>query len=212
MVQSDTRDEFASTATDLIVGKIRSMIISGEFPPGTRLKNNEIANMFGMSTTPIREALNRLEKVGLVEYRSRKGWEVKSIDVSELNAVYGIREYLERYAVHTLCSSPEEYDYSLLESINAEYLKNLQQGTTGECVKLDLRFHMEIMNLTENKFAISFLEQLMDIMFIRRSKEDYAENNLMAYEEHSAIIRYLKAKDETAAEDYIIKQIRTCNE
>lgn len=201
-----------STATDVIVGKIRSLIISGEFLPGTRLKNNEIANMFGMSTTPIREALNRLEKMGLVEYRSRKGWEVKSIDISELNAVYGIREYLERYAVHTLCSSQKEYNFSALESMNTEYLYNLQQGTTSECVMLDLRFHLEIMRLTENKFAISFFEQLMDIMFIRRSKEDYEENNQQAYEEHSALVRYLKAKDEASAEACIIDQIRTCNE
>jgi len=80
---------------DAVVDGIRDMILKGHLKPGDRLRQDELASTFGVSTMPIREALRQLQAEGLVIFRPRRGATVARLSVSEYEEIYRIREELE---------------------------------------------------------------------------------------------------------------------
>ena len=83
---------------EAVVDGIRDMILQCQLKPGDRLRQDELANTFGVSTMPIREALRQLQAEGLVVFRPRRGAIVASLSVSEYEEIYRIREELEALA------------------------------------------------------------------------------------------------------------------
>ena len=83
---------------DAVVDGIRDMILNGHLKPGDRLRQDELADTFGVSTMPIREALRQLQAEGLVIFRPRRGATVASLSVSDYEEIYRIREALETLA------------------------------------------------------------------------------------------------------------------
>ena len=79
---------------DAVVDGIRDMILRGHLKPGDRLRQDELADTFGVSTMPIREALRQLQAESLVVFRPRRGATVASLSVSECKEIYRIREAL----------------------------------------------------------------------------------------------------------------------
>src|ERR1700733_7844256 len=75
--------------------EVRQAIRDGKFPPSGRLRENEISEMLGISRTPVREALKRLESEQLVVYRAPRGFVVNSLDFEEVVDLYAVREILE---------------------------------------------------------------------------------------------------------------------
>ncbi len=208
-LQSTARhSEGIKTATDTLVKRIRELILTYELPPGTRLKNNELAERFGMSITPVREALGRLEKMGLVAYQARRGWEVKTTDNADLKEVYDMREYLERLAVKTICE--RRIPVNTLQDRLEEYEQILASGDLEHCVESDLAFHSELIRLAGNKYAISMMNQLLDIIYIGRSLENYEENNQSSVNEHKAILEAIKSGDSHMAETRVSEHLRDC--
>ena len=80
---------------DIVAQRIREMILSGQLNPGDRLQQDELADTFGVSTMPVREALRRLQAEGLVDFRPRRGATVAQISLSEYEEIFRIREALE---------------------------------------------------------------------------------------------------------------------
>lgn len=204
------QDNSIGTATDFIAQQIQELIVKHELPPGTRLKNNELAERFGMSVTPVREALSRLEKMGLVEYQARKGWEVKAIDTADLKDAYDLRECLERLAVRTLTKRYKPGLLTPLYVLLDEYKELLEAGNDEKCVKADLDFHSELIRLTGNQYAISTMSQLLNIIYLGRSMENYEENNITCYGEHKAILDAIAAGDAAAAEAGVEHHLSNC--
>jgi len=108
---------------DAVVNRIRNMILSGRLKPGDRLRQDELAKTFGVSTMPIREALRQLQAEGLVVFRPRRGATVARPSVSEYEEVYLIREALEtlacRWAAEDFDRIPIDRLKLLLQEIEA---------------------------------------------------------------------------------------------
>lgn len=85
---------------DAVVDGIREQILSGELQPGDRLRQDELAEIFGVSTMPVREALRHLQAEGLVTFHPNRGATVSEISVEEYEEIYRIREELEVLAAH----------------------------------------------------------------------------------------------------------------
>ncbi len=81
-----------------VYGGIKNAIISGEFEPGKRLIEERLAEDMKTSRTPVREAIQKLEKEGLIQRLSRGGFSVKGVSEEEVEEVFGLREVLEGYA------------------------------------------------------------------------------------------------------------------
>jgi DNA-binding GntR family transcriptional regulator len=92
-------DADPSTKQERIVGELRRVILSGEYPRGARLAQDELATRFGVSITPVREALRVLHAEGLVESWPNRGVRVAGVDLDRLTAVYVQRRLAESFAM-----------------------------------------------------------------------------------------------------------------
>src|SRR5215207_5462695 len=135
--------ELASSQTR--AGQIRdaliAKILSGELPSGARLKDNEIAKMFGTSATPVREAMRELEKYGLVEILPYRGCQVKRLDAQEIRDIYEVRVALEELAVRRCAEHIVESQLQALEALADEYEAVLLDGDMRRAVETGSEFH-----------------------------------------------------------------------
>ncbi len=110
--------ELSRTKRDRIADELHQLILSGELPRGTRLRQDELAQRFDTSITPVREALRLLESEGLVISESHRGVRIASIDQEELKATYVMRRLVEPYAVARATTRVTRRDLDQAEAIN----------------------------------------------------------------------------------------------
>lgn len=206
----DTGREIKTTS-DMIVFELRQKIIDGSLPAGTQLKNTQLAEEFKTSITPVREALNRLEKMELAEYKPRCGWVVKTFDDAAVQEVYDIRFALEMMGAKQICSSPEEIDIGILYQLIAAYKEYLDAGDLANCMKCDVQMHFELVKFSKNRFAIETMDRLKNLLELIRTSENYTSNNLRSHEEHILIYEALRAKDINRVEELLSKHVRMCS-
>lgn len=117
---------------------IREAIIRGDFKPGQRLKQSELADSLGVSRMPIREAFQKLESEGLIELEPHKGAIVKSIRVADLEEIYALRAQLESLAVSQTVELVTEGDLSQLTSL-VEQMEATKD--VDEFIQYNIDFH-----------------------------------------------------------------------
>lgn len=128
------------TLREQIVSAIRTKILSGELTPGTRIIEQKLAEEFGSSRGPIREALRQLEQEGLVEYSRNVGCSAKKVSVNDAYEIYLLRSSLETAAIrHYDCEFTDE-DFAAMKAVLDDMLK-IPAGSINEIVACDNRFH-----------------------------------------------------------------------
>jgi DNA-binding GntR family transcriptional regulator len=149
---------------DAVVDGIRDMILQGHLKPGDRLRQDELANTFGVSTMPIREALRQLQAEGLVVFRPRRGATVASLSASEYEEIYLIREALEtlacRWAAEDLDRIPIDRLKLLLLEIEAA---EANQDDVHRRMQLVREFFFTIFEAIEKKHLFRILSNLWDL-------------------------------------------------
>jgi DNA-binding GntR family transcriptional regulator len=145
---------------DAVVDGIREMIMNGHLKPGDRLRQDELAEAFGVSTMPIREALRQLQAEGLITFRPRRGATVASISASEYEEIYRIREELEilacRWAAEDFERIPIERLRRLLEEIE-------KVEADSSDVQLVREFFFTIFEASEKEHLLRILSSLWDL-------------------------------------------------
>lgn len=133
-----------ASVSDQVYEQLRSDIISASRDPGEKLVELEIAAQMGTSQGPVREALQRLERDGLVERQARSATYVTSISMDEMYELFSVRSVIEGYAIRraTLKISPEQCDY--LENLVTEMAEAGQRGDMITLADIDMRFHQTI--------------------------------------------------------------------
>ena len=200
-----------STATDTVVRELQRRILSGELLPGTQLKNTQLAEEFGTSITPVREALARLEKLGLAEYRPRCGWTVNRLDDQGMREVYEMRRLLEGYAAKVICASDQDTDLSALESCCDRYDAALRAGENALCVDLDIQFHYELVCLSGNRYAIEMMDRLRNLIRVCRTVEFSDTNGWASSADHRRMVECLKRRDLAGVEERLDSHVRPCS-
>lgn len=89
--------EVIQSVSESVYGQLREGILTGTFPPGSILRQEELARRFGASRVPLREAMTRLEAEGLVVLRPRRGYAVPSLDRSEIHEIFELRAVVEEH-------------------------------------------------------------------------------------------------------------------
>jgi DNA-binding GntR family transcriptional regulator len=149
---------------DTIVDGIRDMILNGPLKPGDRLRQDELANAFGVSTMPIREALRQLQAEGLVIFRPRRGATVASLSVSEYEEIYRLREELEtlacRWAAENFDRIPIDRLELLLQEIEAAEA-NLDD--VHRRLQLVREFFFTIFEASKKEHLLRILSSLWDL-------------------------------------------------
>lgn len=134
----DLRIENRDTLHLKVCNVIREAIIRGDFKPGERLKQSDLAEKMGVSRMPIREAFRKLESEGLILLEPHKGAVVKSIHIEDIEEIYALRSELEKMAVYQSIDNLTQEDINQLTSLVAE-MENAKDADTF--VQYNIDFH-----------------------------------------------------------------------
>ena len=183
---------------DEVFNTLRKAILNGELVPGQRLMEISLANKLGVSRTPVREAIKRLEQEGLVVIVQRKGAEVAGISGSQLRDVLEVRLALEELAGELACLRITEEDIEFLRSMNQVFLKQINNPNVqvSEIAKADVEFHSVIYNSTNNMRLIQMVNDFSQQMYRYRLEhiKELKDRNILALE-HEDIIAAVSARD-----------------
>ncbi|MDT8419675.1 MAG: GntR family transcriptional regulator [Desulfuromonadales bacterium] len=171
-------------------------IMEGELRPGEKLLDKELAEKMGVSRTPVREALRRLEDKNLVESSANRWTRVTDISVEEPVMIYPIIWTLEELAIGEACEKMSESDFKRMEAANDQLEKALANGDPVGASRADAQFHDIYIECTENPFLISILQDLK--IRYRRVEVTYFEGSSLAtdsVEEHRQILASLRSGD-----------------
>ena len=186
---------------DVVFNTLRQAILKGELKPGERLMEIQLANKLGVSRTPVREAIRKLELEGLVLMIPRKGAEVAEITRQDMEDVLEVRTALEELAVKDACDHITDAQLSELKKASNEFKKALLEGKDlVTCADADMHFHDVILSATNNRRLIQMLNNLSEQMYRYRMeylKDERTHKTLI--EEHDAIRRALKKHDKVNA-------------
>ena len=184
---------------DIVFKTLREAIITGDLKPGERLMEIKLANEMGVSRTPVREAIRKLELEGLVQMTARKGAEVAPINSRDLKEVLEIRRVLEGLACQLACMKATEQDIQGFQELNLEIEKAIAENDTEKIAKLDVLFHEKICVISGNARLVTLLNQLKEHIY--RYRLEYItelKNKATIIEEHNRIIQYLSRKNPKA--------------
>lgn len=198
------------TTAKVVAGRLRDEIQGGTLSPGTRLRQNDVARRFGVSTTPVREAFAQLQAEGLVRIDPHRGAVVFHPTVEDLMEFYEIREVLEGLALgqampHLDAASVKELD-SLIEKMR-------RTEDARRWMKLNDEFHLRLYEQAHRPRLSAMIENLRDAstpyihMFVA-GRPPAARAN----EEHQEILDACVRGDREAAEAAIRRHLRSASE
>lgn len=181
---------------DVVFQTLRQAILKGELEPGERLMEIQLAERLGVSRTPVREAIRKLELEGLVVMVPRKGAEVASITEKNVRDVLEVRKALEELAVTLACQRMDESQFRQFDEQNQIFEKALEAGDLTEIARLDVDFHEVIYMATGNERLQQMLNNLREQMYRYRMeyiKDERQRSKLI--KEHCEIAEAIKARD-----------------
>lgn len=187
---------------DMVFDVLMNAIMQGQLSPGERLLEVQLADEMGVSRTPVREAIRRLELEGFVVMVPRKGAYVAGLSIDDVESVYEIRTALETLAVRLAAQRMETADYEQLDELAGKMQQTWQEGDVDNWVNLDARFHELLYTFSRNERLISMMsnimEQLSRYRIISLANVEVRQNSL---NEHQTLIEALKRRDSDAAAD-----------
>ena len=182
------------------------MIVSRKLKPGERLVEEQLAKNLGVSRTPLREAINRLSKDGLVLLQARKGASVREFEIDDVIEVYDIRMVLEGLAANLAASN---IDLKKLEKL--EHL--FESSEAKDLLKADAQLHDLIISSSGNKRLVIALNDLKNFIEIFRvAVYTFTAQSIIATSDHLKILEALKNRDGQQAEKLMRKHIENTKE
>ena len=187
---------------DVVFNTLRQAIITGEFAPGERLMEISLANRLGVSRTPVREAIRKLELEGLVIMIPRKGAQVARITEKNLRDVIEIRTVLEEFAAVLACERIDHSGLHDLRQAHEDFIRSVENGDILDIVDKDETFHDTIFRATNNDRLISIINNLREQFYRYRMeyvKDIRQRSNLV--EEHRELLDAISSRDSIKAKE-----------
>lgn len=189
-----------------IYKKLKHMIVSNQLTPGTKLKQEQLAESFGVSRMPLYKAFQMLEDELLVENRPRRGYYVTEVDDTQLKDAFECREVIEGLAVRDLAETATPEEIETLKNIFAKF-----EGQTKidvmDYLDADQEFHHKIMKMCRNQFISKF--EMLSIYTFRTYRKGLLRSPEVTINEHMRIIDAIEARNGTKAEDLMRKHLYT---
>lgn len=193
---------------DVVFHTLRQAILKGDLKPGERLMEIQLAKKLGVSRTPIREAIRKLELEGLVLMIPRKGAEVAEITEKNLRDVLEVREALERLAVQLACEQITKAQIRELKEAAGVFRDALASDNVTEIAEADEHFHDLINLATGNEKLIQILHNLREQMY--RYRVEYLKNEAVfpqLLEEHESLICAIEKRQKEQAAEILCRHI-----
>lgn len=185
---------------DVVFNTLRQAILTGELKPGERLMEIHLANKLGVSRTPIREAIRKLELEGLVTMIPRRGAEVAQITEKSMNDVLEVRRAMDALCVELACERISKPELEALKGACDAFEEAVRGGDIKVIAKADVALHDIIVQATGNLRLVQLINNLSEQMYRYRFeylKDTTCHQSLI--EEHRIIYESIVKKDKEAA-------------
>ena len=197
---------------EMVYEELKMQILKGSIIPGTRMMEVELAEEMGVSRTPIREAIRKLEKEGLVTIEPRRGAYASMISTEDMVEILEVRQDLEGLAAYFAADRMTKNQMEELKQVSNRYNEAVKEGNMEAMIKHDTRFHHIIVESCRNKILVQMIEQLQELVL--RFRYIYYDNFKRAEnmpEEHEAIVAAIAEGDADkarAAADIHIERLK----
>lgn len=156
MVETSVMEYMSKSA--VVTSALRELIVRGEFEPGTRLRQRDLAARFGVSATPVREALRRLETEGLIHYDLHRGATVIEATVGVRDENFQIRAALEALAARMAASRITAQELDDLQALHREM--EAAKSNDADVMDINRRFHFKIYEAARSPTLLALLRLL----------------------------------------------------
>ena len=181
---------------EIVYEELKRQILTGEIAPGTRMMEVELADEMGVSRTPVREAIRKLEKEGLVIIIPRKGAQVAKMSEKDMEDVLEIREVLDELAVQAACDRITDEELVAIKEAKERFEIAVKKADTNAIAESDVAFHEVIYKAAKNPKLVYILSNLREQMY--RYRLEYIKDKRVyeiLVEEHNALYEGLVKKD-----------------
>ena len=189
--------------------KLLTWIMEGTLSSGEKIVDKDLASHMGVSRTPVREALRRLEDKGLVESAANRWTRISRIPPEEPEMVYPIVQTLEKLALSAAASSLTAMDFKKMSQANARLKTALKNLDSLEAAAADDQFHAIFIQRSGNTHLIDILEGLkikcrrLEVHFFRELVPNGLSLAQSSIQEHTALVEALKAQNLSRAEQIL---------
>jgi DNA-binding GntR family transcriptional regulator len=206
--QKLTKGVDALLLSQRVAEDVRQLILSGELAPGARIGQEELAERFGTSRIPVREALRQLESDGLVILVPNSGARVAKLDLSECLEIYKIRERLEPLALSEAVANMSDAEIDELEGLVAQ-MERAQD--TEEFLRLDREFHLASYRAAGMQQLIGMVERFWNTtQHYRRAFTELVgeKGSWVIHTEHRLMLDAIRRRDAEGAGHVLFEHIR----
>ena len=193
---------------DVVFNTLRQAILKGELKPGERLMEIALAERLGVSRTPIREAMRKLEQEGLVVMIPRRGAQVANITEKDLNDVLEVRIALENVAIEKACARMTEEEMRRLWLAAKEFEHTIAEGNLVKLAEADVAFQEVIYQASDNKRLIQVLNNMREQIY--RYRVEYlkeGETRDVLVKEHEELTKAIRERDVERAKQLSFQHI-----
>ncbi len=197
-----------------VTRRLLGAVFRGELPTGTRLVAQTLAKQFGISATPVREALLEMETIGMVEFPHNRGAVVKPWERRQVREVFHLRRILEAEAARCACGRVDAEPLATLKAESTDLLhRDKEEGWTDEAMAVDRQMHTLIVEACDNDRLTDEVRRYdVLIQAIREVVGNQQETQTQAILEHLAIIDALLANDSEVASAQMARHINNAAE
>lgn len=198
---------------DVVFNTLRQEILTGKMKPGERLMEIHLANKLGVSRTPIREAIRKLELEGLVIMIPRKGAEVAQISWKNLKDVLEVRRALDVLAIELACERMGTEEQEALYRACESFEEATKTKDTRKIAEADVAFHDIIVDSTGNNRLVQLVNNLSEQMYRYRFEyiKDDSQHDILV-QEHKEMYKSIRSKNKEAAASVVKKHINNQEE
>jgi DNA-binding GntR family transcriptional regulator len=209
---------------DKLAATLQARVLNGELPMGARLRQTALAEEFGVSRTPVREALRKLQASGLVELRPNRGALVRGLSSREVRDAYEVRAELEGLAaelaalhvhhehIDRLRQAQEQFRAALADAVAAREAGNeLSQDVSDRWGRANDLFHQTIQDAAGNDVLTATLAHLHRSFPRDLTRTVLRESTMLLHEnvsEHEAILAAIERRDGAAARELMVAHVR----
>lgn len=181
---------------DAVTGRLRDMIVEGEFPPGLRLPERALCETFGISRTPLREALKVLASEGLLELAPHRGARVAGLTAMDVDELFPVMGALEALAGELACARITEMELTEIRALHYQMVLHHRLGERPPYFELNQKIHEKILEAARNPTLTASYNNLSGR--IRRARYTANINTArwaQAVGEHEEMLEALDARD-----------------
>jgi DNA-binding GntR family transcriptional regulator len=191
-----------------VAERLRQRIFAHELAPGDWIDEQRLAEQYGISRTPLREALKVLASEGLVELKPRRGCYVTEISRQDLDDIFPLMALLEGRCAGDAVRQAKPADIAQLSEIHARLESAAHDGRIAAFFEANQEFHKKTQEVAGNRWMLSVIQDLRKVLKLSRLHSLSLEGRLQqSLAEHRAIMAAIKAGDATRAEKLMCDHI-----